>query len=244
VPVGFLPGGGTSGIENAYLSYTGLKPFGGKMAVEGGIMDIPYTLDETMSSNDILFMERSSAQVIAVNVAAGDFRSTVGTRWWNDVFWAGAYVTGPTTGQIHSASSINPPGTTEQYGATARVAGQIISGPDYSVHLGADAEWLIQPPRNLVSAAQTVTLSDRPELRIDPTSILTTGAIANVSRAEVYSVEAAAGWGPLYFQGEYFWYKVHREAPGNVAPAPALSSLSFNNRSIASTRPPIHAPVK
>ena len=62
VPVGFLPGGGTSGIENAYLSYTGLKPFGGKMAVEGGIMDIPYTLDETTSSNDILFMERSSAE--------------------------------------------------------------------------------------------------------------------------------------------------------------------------------------
>ena len=62
-------------------------------------------LDETMSSNDILFMERSSAQVIAVNVAAGDFRSTVGTRWWNDVFWAGAYVTGPTSGHRAGRSS-------------------------------------------------------------------------------------------------------------------------------------------
>ena len=225
VPVGFLPGGGTSGIENAYLSYTGLKPFGGKMAVEGGIMDIPYTLDETMSSNDILFMERSSAQVIAVNVAAGDFRSTVGTRWWNDVFWAGAYVTGPTTGQIHSASSINPPGTTEQYGATARVAGQIISGPDYSVHLGADAEWLIQPPRNLVSAAQTVTLSDRPELRIDPTTLISTGAIANASGVQVYSVEAAATYGSLLFMGEYFWFNVDRSANTGLPPigAPSLN---------------------
>jgi len=36
VPVGFLPGGALSGIENAYLSYTGFKPFGGKMAIEGG----------------------------------------------------------------------------------------------------------------------------------------------------------------------------------------------------------------
>src|SRR6266403_3896844 len=29
--VGFLPGGALSGIENAYLSYTGIKPFGGKL---------------------------------------------------------------------------------------------------------------------------------------------------------------------------------------------------------------------
>src|SRR5438445_4661514 len=73
--VGFLPGGALSGIENAYLSYTGFKPFGGKLAIEGGVMDVPYTLDEAMSSNDILFMERSSAQVIAVNMAAGDSRA-------------------------------------------------------------------------------------------------------------------------------------------------------------------------
>ena len=37
-----------SGIENAYLSYTGFKPFGGKLAIEGGVMDLPYTLDEAI----------------------------------------------------------------------------------------------------------------------------------------------------------------------------------------------------
>src|SRR5882724_9060188 len=109
--VGFLPGGAVAGVENAYLSYTGLKPFGGKMAIEGGIMDLPYTLDEATSSNDILFMERASAGVVATNIAAGDFRSTVGTRWWNDAFWAGGYVTGPASGAIHSASSAAPAGT-------------------------------------------------------------------------------------------------------------------------------------
>jgi phosphate-selective porin OprO/OprP len=57
---GSLPGGGASGLENAYLSYTSLKPFGGRMAIEAGIMDLPYTLDEATSSNDIMFMERAS----------------------------------------------------------------------------------------------------------------------------------------------------------------------------------------
>jgi phosphate-selective porin OprO and OprP len=220
-PVGFLPGGALSGVENAYLSYTGFRPFGGKMAIEGGIMDLPYTLDEATSSNDILFMERASAGVIATNIAAGDFRSTFGSRWYTDTFWAGAYVTGPTTGAIHSASSINPPGTTEQYGAVARVAGQVLSDKDYSLHLGADAEFLIQPPHNLVAGSQTLTLSDRPELRIDPTTLISTGAIANVSAAQVYSVEAAGNYGPLYVQGEYFWFNVERNAVTGLPPVGA-----------------------
>ena len=79
-----------------------------------------------------------------------------------------------------------------------------------------------------MAGKRTLTLSDRPELRIDPAVLLNTGAIANVSHAEVYSVEAAAGWGPLFFQGEYFWFRINREVPGNVAPAPPSSALSFN----------------
>src|SRR4051794_28766895 len=59
--VGFLPGGALSGLENAYLSYTGFRPFGGTLAIEGGIMDILYTMDEATSSNDIMFMERASS---------------------------------------------------------------------------------------------------------------------------------------------------------------------------------------
>ncbi|RZI38047.1 porin, partial [Herbaspirillum sp. HC18] len=131
------------GVENAYISYTGLKPFGGRMAVEVGIMDLPYTLDNATSSNDILFMERASPGVVATNIAAGDFRSAAGARWFNDQLWIGGYVTGPTTGAIHSASSVSPPGTSEQYGAVARAAGNPISTKDYTVHIGANAQWLI-----------------------------------------------------------------------------------------------------
>jgi phosphate-selective porin OprO and OprP len=219
VPVGFLPGGAVSGVENAYLSYTGIKPFGGKLAIEGGVLDLPYTLDEASSSNDIPFMERAASGITATNIAAGDFRSAFGARWYTDRIWAGAYVTGPATGAIHSASSVNPNGTTEQYGTVARVAGQLVSGKDYSLHLGGDAQWLIQPPHNLIANTQTLTLSDRPEVRIDPTTLVSTGAIAGVSGAQVYSAEVAGTYGPLFFQGEYFWYNIDRNA---FAPLPSL----------------------
>ena len=220
--VGFLPGGALSGIENAYLSYTGFKPFGGKLAIEGGYMDLPYTLDEATSSNDILFLERASSGTIATNIAAGDFRSAFGARWYTDQAWVGAYVTGPSSGAIHSASSLNPNGATEQAGVVVRAAGQVISGNDYSLHLGADAEFLVAPVRNQVTGAQTLTLSDRPELRIDPTTLISTGALAGVSGAQVYSAEAAGTYGPLFFQGEYFWYNVDRNA------LPGLSNVRFD----------------
>jgi phosphate-selective porin OprO/OprP len=106
---------------------------------------------------------------------------------------------------IHSASSLARNGTSEQYGVVACVAGPLVRGKDYSLNFGANAQWLIQPPRNLVTGARTVTLSDRPELRIDPTALVSTGAIANASGAQVYSVETAATYGPLILQGEYFW---------------------------------------
>jgi phosphate-selective porin OprO and OprP len=223
--VGFLPGGAVSGIENASLSYTGFKPFGGKLAIEAGYMDTMYTLDESTSSNDIMFMERASPGVVATNIAAGDFRSAAGARWYTDTFWAGAYATGPASGAIHSASSLNPNGVSEQLGAFARVAGQIVSGNGYSLHLGGDAQFLISPPTNFVTQAQTLTLSDRPELRLDPTTLVTTGALANVSGAQVYSVEAAGTYGPLFFQGEYFWYNVERGAFTGLAP---LSAPNLN----------------
>jgi phosphate-selective porin OprO/OprP len=219
--VGLLPGGGTSGIEQAFLSYTGLKPFGGKLAIEAGYMDTMYTLDEATSSNDILFMERASPGIIATNIAAGDFRSAAGARWYTDTFWIGAYETGPLSGAIHSASSLNPNGSSEQAGTFVRVAGQALSGPGYSFHLGGGAEFLTNPPRNQVTGAQTLTLSDRPELRIDPTVIVTTGALAGVSSAQVYNGELAGTYGPLFWQGEYFWYNIDRGA------LPNLSNINF-----------------
>ena len=208
---GSLPGGGASGIENAYLTYTGFKPFGGNLAIEGGYMDVPYTLDEVISSNDMMFMEKASSQVIAVaNIAAGDLRSAFGARWFNDWAWVGGYLTGPTSGAIHSGASVTPPGATEQYGATARMALQLVNEKEYSLHIGGDFEALLKPAFNRVTNTQTLTLSDRPELRIDPTALITTGPIANVSGAQVYSVEVAGSYGPIYVQGEYFRYNVDR----------------------------------
>jgi phosphate-selective porin OprO/OprP len=192
------------GIETAELSYTGFRPF----VIEGGAQDIPYTLDEATSSNDIMFMERSSSQVIAANIAAGDFRENFGGHWNNDRLWLGAYFTGPQTGTAHT-------GIASQLGATQRATFQVLNGDNLSLHVGADAEELIKPPLSAAGGFRTLgSFSDRPELRIDPTSIIGTGtwgsAAHPVTGAHVLSAEFAGGYGSLFGQAEYFHYSVGR----------------------------------
>jgi phosphate-selective porin OprO and OprP len=193
-----------SGIETAEISYTGFHPF----VIEGGAQDVPYTLDESTSSNDIMFIERASSQVIAANIAAGDFRENFGGHWNNDRLWLGTYFTGPTTGT-------NRGGIASQVGATQRATFQVLQNDLYSLHIGADAEELIKPPLSSAGGFRTLgSLSDRPELRIDTTSIIGTGSFGNptnpVTGAHVLGAEFAGGYGPFFGQAEYFHYAVGR----------------------------------
>ena len=208
------PGGGgitSGGIENAEITYNGFRPF----AIEGGIGDVPYTLDEATSSNDIMFIERSSSQVIATNIAGNDFRENFGGHWNSDRAWIGAYFTGPQTGSLHT-------GIAQQVGATQRATYQLLQSDRYSLHLGADAEELIKPP---VSSGVRVmpSLSDRPELRIDPTTLIGAGTLGTATNpatgANVLGGELAGGFGSLYGQAEYFHYTVDRSG---------LSSADFD----------------
>jgi phosphate-selective porin OprO and OprP len=202
------PGGaGTTsgGIQTAELTYNGFNKGPLPLAIDLGYMDTPFSLDEATSSNDIMFMERASIQTVATNIFANDFRSAFGVRSNNDRYWAGLYLTGPQSGATHN--------TGEQYGSFGRATYQLLQTPEYSLHVGADIGALLKPPT--VAGIPTITLSDRPELRIDPTAILSTGSLGTpanpVTGAQVYGVEGAAGWRNLFLQGEYYHIDLERE---------------------------------
>jgi phosphate-selective porin OprO/OprP len=207
-------------IENAFISYTGFRP----VAIDLGYLDVPFTLDEATSSNDIMFIERAEIQNVVTNMAANDARSALGVRSNNDRYWAGAYVTGPTAGATHQLSD------QQQVGSTARASYQILQGSNYSLHLGVDGEYVFKPRSATAAAAvggvtptipSTLTLSDRPELRVDPTSFLNTGAIP-AKHAGAYGGEIAGGLGSFFFQGEYYRIFIDQSQSG-TAPAPELN---------------------
>src|SRR5262252_3729146 len=111
-------------------------------------------------------------------------------------------------------------------------------------HLGGDFEELFEAPYDYVTGARSLSLADRPELRIDPTQIVgtniqgpgpgftgitATNSIQNVSHAQVYSVEAAGNVGPFFVQGEYFWFDVDRRPSAQPATSTVTGpTLHFN----------------
>lgn len=215
---GYPPTSGapSSPIENAYITYNGFYHGAVPLALDLGYIDVPWTLDEAISSNDIMFLERSSAQVVATQFGAGDARAAFGVRSNDQRYWAGAYVTGPTTGSTHSGSAF------EQLAALGRVSYQVLQAPDYSLHVGANGLHMFHPPASGTST-QTITLSDRPELRIDPTVFLTTGAI-NVNHGSVVGAELAGAYENAFFQGEFFhyWLDQYNTPTTATVPTPTL----------------------
>jgi phosphate-selective porin OprO/OprP len=210
-------------IETAQFGYTGLKGANYNTSFEFGYSDTFFTLDEAMGSNDIVLIERSAPQNAAVSINAGDNRSNIGGRYYDDRLWAGAYVTGPANGNAHAVG--------ESIGAFQRVAYQFISDPSYSLHLGVGIDEIIKAPQAAAGAANGVTVSSTPELRVDPTSLLTTGAPGtsygtlgaivsgvnhSVSGGYITDLEAAGSYGPFFAMGEYYHFSIDRIGLANV----------------------------
>ena len=199
------PGAPSSGIQNALLTYNGFNRGPLPLAFDIGYMDTPFTLEEATSTNDILLVERPSIQTIATGIFANDFRSTLGVRSNDERYWAGIYLTGPQSGATHNIG--------EQIGTFGRASYQLLQSPEYTLHLGADVGALLKPPAP--GGIRTITLSDRPEIRVDPTAILSTGSLGTaanpVTGAQVYGVEGAASWRNFFVQGEYYHIDVDRQ---------------------------------
>jgi phosphate-selective porin OprO/OprP len=237
-----------SGIENAFLTYNGFYSHGQQfpVAFDFGIMAVPWTLEEATSSNDLMFLERSTAQVIATAFGGGDFRSALDVRSNNDRYWLGAFLTGPNSGALHTAGASCNTGTVAVTAGTpcvtsaqmtglgpqlsflARGAYQLVAEENATLHLGFNYANLFAPRTGANTAA--IQLADRPELRVDPSAFLNTGNIP-ASGGQVYGVEVAASYNNFFAQGEYYHYVVDTRAavpalPGNLqggVPGPALN---------------------
>jgi phosphate-selective porin OprO/OprP len=214
---------GNAQLNNAYITYKGF----GNTWIEAGYMDVPYTLDEQVGSNNILFLERATPQVLAVDIAAGDNRSAIGFRTFGSNYWFGSYVTGPAVGADHDERA--------SVGVTARAVFAPVRTDTFTFLVEGDYQRLITTPVNA-----TLRMRERPEVRVDPgLRLLDTGVLANVEGAEVYSGGFAGAWNAFYFQGEYFNYRVERTVGGDAdfdgAYIQAAYALTGESRRYSST---------
>ena len=239
-----------SGVENALITYNGFYNHGAQfpVAFDFGVQDVPWTLAEATSSNDTLFMERSSSQVVATEFGGGDFRTAIDVRSNNDRYWFGAFLTGPNAGALHTAGASCNTGTAAvtpgtpcvtsaqmtglgpQLAFLTRGSYQIVADPDATLHVGFNYANLFAP--RVQANEEAIQLFDRPELRIDPSYFLNTGVIP-ATGGQVYGAELAASWYNFFLQGEYYHYVVDTRTgvtgtPGNLQGGVAGPTLNFD----------------
>jgi phosphate-selective porin OprO/OprP len=190
------------GIETAQVNYVGIKG----LSIDFGYANQPFTLDQSTSSYDTLFMERATPSNIATALNTGDNRSAFGAKYYNDRYWVGAYLTGPAVGDTH--------GVAERVGAFERAAYQLLSDPDYSLHVGVGIDELFKAPNAGPSTANSISLSDQAELRIDTTTFANTGTLGTVANpvtgGQIYDLELAGNYRNIFGQGEFFHYDIER----------------------------------
>ena len=200
-------------IQELWLQYSGLKPFRFKV----GAYPPNIGLEDQGSTNGGLFLERPADADVARGVAGGDYREAAQLTASRDRWLASVALTTRVVGTINSTGNNTAQSFDQAFGGIARVAVLPVVGDDYLVHLGAHGARVFSvsdaggPDTPAGANRYPVQLQERPELRVDGTRLVSTGAI-NAKHVNVVGLEAAAQKQQFMIQGEYDHYTIERLA--------------------------------
>jgi phosphate-selective porin OprO/OprP len=212
----FLYDFGGSGTEDggkisaAWVQYSALP-----VRLRVGAFAPPTGLEDAASSSSALFAERASIAETVRSLAGGDGRTGVGA-FANGERWN---VSAVVTGNVVQTQTFD-----EQLGFVGRAAFTPLRGDDWLVHVGANANLVVNPaatgPDIPGGVSTPIRLRDRPELRVDGTRLVDTGNL-DADSLTALGLEFGAQRRNLYLQAEYFDIDVERRAS-------ALSDPHFN----------------
>ena len=196
--------GGGGGVEatqliGAFIEYTGFKPLGDNtmFRVRVGGWATPTGLEDATLNTESLFLERPAVAEMVRGLAGGDARSGIGIlangeRWTGTAVFTGGVV--GNTGEFD-----------EQTGYIARFAVAPVMGKDYAVHVGANIQGILTPADTGagLTKVKQLRLRERPELRVDGTRLVDTGAL-NASGLTAYGAELGGYYKNLQVSAEAF----------------------------------------
>jgi phosphate-selective porin OprO and OprP len=210
--------GGTNGVtegdpllNKAVLTYTGVT----NAHVNVGVIEPNFMFEGTTSSAWLTFMERPEIDNIAADsYGGGDSRRGVEFNWQRqDTLWGGdnlnftAAFTGGKTGS--NAGHGNASG--EQQQVLGRVSERLWSDGISNVQIGMSGADDLSTGGTGGSSLQ---LRDRPEIRVDGTRLIDTGAIAS-KHGYMWALDAGANLDSLFLGGEYAQFEVDRDPSGS-----------------------------
>jgi phosphate-selective porin OprO/OprP len=204
-------------IQEAWVQYSALKPW----RIRLGAFEPNVGLAAAVSTSQMPIMERPAPAEVARNIAAGDSRSAlqfqgngvigegdsgVASRWF-----LSTAITGNVVGTINSTGGATAQPADEQQAWIGRVAIAPFSSTDWQTHFGLNAQYVMHPNDAGLGTnpRYPVQLRDRPELRLDATRLVDTGAI-DARHVSVVGAEAGATVQNFMIEAEAFRYNIDR----------------------------------
>ena len=138
-------------------------------------------LEDLKNPNGTLFLERPTPSEITRSLAGGDARTALQLFGYGDRWLVSGAVTGNLPGTISSTGSATPQNFDEQLGLVGRVAFSPAKGDDWRIQVGANLGYVARVADSggpdVTSGRYLVEFRERPELRVDGTRLIDTGAI-------------------------------------------------------------------
>lgn len=194
-----------SGVVNIMrVGYTGIPG----LRVHIGAIQPIITMYDATSSADLTTIERAGIITTLVGAYGGDNarRGVEATYQKSNFVWEGdnLVLSGAYTGERIGADHTGIPNNDENTHLLGRVAYRLWSGDGSNIQIGASASTLLDPP-------STLTLQERPEIRVAADRFVSTGALA-IDGGEAYGFEFGANFKNFYLAAE--WYEMSLDRIG------------------------------
>jgi phosphate-selective porin OprO/OprP len=176
-----------------------------------------YTFADATSSASLSFLERPAAVNVATSVFGGG-TGRVGaelTLQQGDVFRSGdnLVVSASLSGQIASRRQSEFPGDSTGKGThvLGRIAYRLWSDGPSNIQVGGSLAHKLKVGEALASGApHTVTLEDRPEIRVDGNRLVSTGPLP-ARGGTAWGLEASGNLANIYFASEFWEFAIERD---------------------------------
>ena len=179
----------TVGIRDAFVQYTGFGEYG---SFTMGQSKQPYSFQQMMSSNDMVFMERSSEYAFtntSVNRALG-LRYDLAGQWWG----LGAGIYGDTATPQTSGTSDAPD---EGWGGAARFTMAPWLKSNEVFHVGMSGAYRAPQSDN-----RTLHYKFK-QTAMSPMAYLDTGSMTDIQNSQFINGEMVGVYGPFSLETEY-----------------------------------------
>jgi phosphate-selective porin OprO/OprP len=227
-------------LNKAVVTYIGIPDWHFSV----GVIEPSFMMEGTTSSANLTWLERPEIENIAADsFGAGDSRRGIELGWnHTDSLWAGDNLaadvafTGGKTGsaQNHgSASAPNPGNGDENTQILGRFVDRLWSDGFSNVQIGASVAKVLDSGQSTVvgntlttnanGGTQTLRFRDRPEMRVDGTRLIDTGAV-NAKTGDMWAVDLEGNLQNFYFEAEYASFTMDRQCyTGSASPVTVLT---------------------